>query len=112
MKGALLGLISGFVIVISAGAVIGGIGRAAPCGRAPDFASGAVFGAFAFGVIFGPPAGLIAALTGGVIGWFSRPTGANPGDRSRARWTIGLGMSLIAIIGVALAMMRRLMAEQ
>jgi hypothetical protein len=66
-KGALLGLTSGFLIAISAGAVIGGVGRAAPCGYAPDFASGAIFGAFAFAALLGAPASVIGALAGGVI---------------------------------------------
>ncbi len=112
LKGSLIGLISGLFITTSAGAVIGGIGRAAPCGHAPDFASGAAFGAFAFGVLLGPPVGLIAALAGGVVGWFYGRAGTYPGDQSRPRWTIGLVMNIIAVLGVALAMLRWLLPGQ
>jgi hypothetical protein len=108
LKGALLGLISGFLIAISAGAVMGGVGRAAACGYAPDFASGAIFGAFAFGVLLGAPASVIGALAGGVIGLFCDRSGTPPSDRSgtppmrlppmtKRQWMI-----VVAVVGLLL----------
>jgi hypothetical protein len=100
LKGPLWGLISGFLIAISAGAVIGGVGRAAPCGYAPDFASGAIFGAFAFGVLLGAPASVIGALAGGIIGRFCGRSDTHPmrlPPMTTRQWMI-----VVAVVGLLL----------
>jgi hypothetical protein len=64
---ALRGLYVGPAAVVVAGFVIGGIVRAAPCHSAPDFLSGAIFGAFGGAYILGLPAAGVGAASGGVV---------------------------------------------
>ncbi|WP_435015826.1 hypothetical protein TA3x_003379 [Tundrisphaera sp. TA3] len=67
-SGALVGLFAGPMFLAIIGFVLGGIGRAAPCHSAPDFMSGALFGAFGFVFILGLPAMAVGAIAGGIWG--------------------------------------------
>lgn len=51
----------------AAGFVYGGLTRMAPCHSAPDFLSGAMFGAFAFTYLFGLPLAGIGTVVGTIV---------------------------------------------
>jgi hypothetical protein len=54
------------------------VGRAAPCHSAPDFSTGAFFGALIFLYVLGLPTLFVGAILGAMIGGFVRgdPQGA------------------------------------
>jgi hypothetical protein len=67
IAGSIIGLVVCPVAVVLLGFVLGGVGRAAPCHSAPDFFSGALFGAFASAYYFGLPALGVGAVVGAIV---------------------------------------------
>src|SRR5262249_16405497 len=59
-----VGALLGPVMLALLGAVWGGVERAAPCHQAPDFATGAFFGALVVTVEFWLPASIRGAIMG------------------------------------------------
>ena len=73
LKVLMIGLVSGPALVVIGGALIGGHQRAAPCHEAPNFASGAMFGAYVYTYLFGIPAAVVGSIGGVVVGlWKQR----------------------------------------
>ena len=72
MGDALLGALLGVPLALASlgltTGILGGIFRAAPCHSAPDFATGAVFGAIVGYFFLGIPAILVGLIAGGVWG--------------------------------------------
>ncbi|MCE9555785.1 MAG: hypothetical protein K8T91_20755 [Planctomycetes bacterium] len=66
--GAFIGLTTASLALVVVGFVLGGIFRAAPCHKAPDFMSGAIFGMFALTVMGIVPVGAGGAIIGAIVG--------------------------------------------
>jgi hypothetical protein len=69
---ALLGALLTGALCAIAGFFFGGSIGMAPCGKAPDFLTGALFGSLVAVGILGLPATLVGAIIGAVVGYWKK----------------------------------------
>jgi hypothetical protein len=89
ISGLLTGLVVGPIAVVVTGFVVGGLGRMAPCHRAPDFIGGAIFGAAMFAAFLALPALAVGPLVGALVAVVLN------------RWQVSSGVIVLATTAVA-----------